>query len=285
MRSIISLGLTALAACTSTVSAETTIAILEFGPGGSVHRTTSSVTESNSAAVSSLWNVLHGQSKNTLSSQHEGMSVAPDLFAKADAGIVLGLRGESIKSMPAAAALLDATAANVVGHIHVPGRRAGADLLKDAESVSGEDVGRRLRSTAESAARGDLPGGMVVLSLAVEDDESAAIADEQLGRMLKILKEQAAASGKTVVLHLVAEEGGRRRLNEDEDNEEEGENQNNYAYSNEKTMYEIQSFNLYLWTSIGLVTIVFMVMSAFVAMPLMPDTLLFGELSKIAGSD
>ena len=49
-------------------------------------------------------------------------------------------------------------------------------------------------------------------------------------------------------------------------------------------MYEIQTFNLYLWTSVGLLVIVFMVISAFINMPLMPDTLLFGETAKI-GSD
>lgn len=220
--------------------------------------------------------------------RHSGMSVAPDLFTKADAGIVVGLSGESLKSMPAAAALLDASASDVVGHIHLPGRGAGAELMKGAESIANEDLGRRLLSTAESAARGDLEG-MASLSLAVDDDKSAAVADEQLGRMLKSLKEQAKASGKTVVVHLVAEDEGRRRLQDEDEEGQEGQNQNNNNNNNasygEKTMYEIQTFNLYLWTSVGLVTVVFMVMSAFVNMPLMPDTLLFGETAKIAGSD
>mmetsp|Transcript_28576 Transcript_28576/g.51652 ORF Transcript_28576/g.51652 Transcript_28576/m.51652 type:complete len:290 (-) Transcript_28576:103-972(-) len=283
MKSILSFGLTALAATTSSVSAETTVAILEFGPGGSVHRTTSAFTESKSAAVSSLWNVLHRPSSKRSSSQHTGMTVVPDLFTRADAGIVIGLQGESLKSMPTAMSLLDAGAPvdNVVGHVHVRGQ-AGAELMKlasskDVEMVSKEDIGRRLQSAAETAASGAL-GGIDALSLAVDNDDAAAVADEQLRRMLKTLKKQAAANGKTVVLHLVAD-STRRRLDEDsQDGDQDGENENNNnAYWNEKTMYEIQTFNLFLWTAVGLIVILFMVMSKFIDMPLFPDTLLFGE--------
>lgn len=278
MRSIAPLGLTALVTTTSSALAETTIAVLEFGPGGSVHRT-SSATESNSAAVSSLWDVLHRPSSKKSWSRHAGTSIVPDLFTVSDAGIAIGLHGESLKSMPMTMSLLDAeeTMDNVVGHVHVPGR-AGADLMKrasseDVEVVSKEDMGKRLQSTAETAARGATEG-MEVLSLAVENADAAAVADEQLGRMLKTLKEEAVANGKTVVLHLVVDDSTRRRL----DNNEEEENQDNKNYAwNEKTINEIQAFNLYLWTSVGLFVILAMTMSAFVAMPLMPDTLLFGE--------
>jgi len=281
MRSIASLGLTALVATTSSVSAETTIAILEFGPGGSVHRTTSPVTESNFAAVTSLWNVLHRPSSKQSWSRHAGISIVPDLFTSADAGIVIGLQGESLKSMPMAMSLLNTeeTMDNVVGHVHVPGQ-AGAELLKrasskDVEVIVKEDMGRRLQSTAEAAARGAIEG-MEALSLAVDNADAAAVADEQLSRMLKTLKEQAVANGKNVVLHLVVD-STRRRLEENNQEEEEDQD-NNKAYAwNEKTMYEIQTFNLYLWTSVGLFVILAMTMSAFIAMPLMPDTLLFGE--------
>mmetsp|Transcript_1205 Transcript_1205/g.2139 ORF Transcript_1205/g.2139 Transcript_1205/m.2139 type:complete len:293 (+) Transcript_1205:87-965(+) len=290
MRTILSIGLAALAATTSSVSAETTVAILEFGPGGSVHRTTSSSTESSAAAVSSLWNALHRPSSKRSSRQHAGMSVVPDLFSKADAGIVIGLQGGSLESMSTVASLLDAEeiADNVVGHIHVPGQ-AAEQLMKSASSkdldaVSKDDISRRLQSAAKTAANGDVKG-IDAVSLAVNNDDVASVADEELGRMLKTLRKQAAANGKTVVVHLVAD-STRRRLNEDEDKEGEGENQNNNnnAYSNEKTMYEIQTFNLYLWTAVGLVVIVYMVIGAFIDMPLMPDTLLFGETAKM-GSD
>ena len=77
-------------------------------------------------------------------------------------------------------------------------------------------------------------------------------------------------------------------------NNNNGQNQyqngENYGYSsssysyNYKTMYEIQTFNIITWTAVGLVVIVFMVMGAFIGMPLYPDTLLFGFSTKI-GSD
>lgn len=285
MRSIASsLGLAALVASASSVAAETTVAILEFGPGGAVHRTTSSATESNAAAVSSLWNVLHRPSPKNTWNQHAGMPIVPDVFTVSHAGIVLGLQGEGLKFMPATLALLDAeeTADHVVGHVHVPGQ-AGAELMKraaapaqDVELLSKEVVGKRLQLAADTAASGATEG-MDVLSLAVDDAEAAAVADAQLVRMLDTLKEKATANGKTVVLHLVVDGSTRRRLEGEENEEEEnGENANAYAW-NERTIYEIQTFNLFLWTSVGLFTILAMTMSAFVAMPLMPDTLLFGE--------
>lgn len=97
------------------------------------------------------------------------------------------------------------------------------------------------------------------------------------GACSKKLKKEAAAKGKTVVVHIVMD-STRRRL---EENNQEGENQNNnnnngYAY-NYRTMYEIQNFNLFLWTAVGLSVLLFMVIAAFIDMPLMPDTLLYGE--------
>lgn len=199
--------------------------------------------------------------------------------------------------MPTAASLLDvsgsASVDNVVGHVHVPGQ-VGAELMKRAnasssnkdavQNIDKDDMERRLQSTAEIATRGELEGGMTTLSLNVGNDvEAATVADEHLGRMLKTLKEQAVEKGKTVIVHVVIEDGARRRL-EDEQQKEGEENQNNNNYnSNQKSMYEIQSFNLYLWTTVGLIVIVFMVLSAFISMPLMPDTLLFGEAAKIGG--
>lgn len=210
------------------------------------------------------------------------MSIVPDFFKKADAGIIIGLQGKSLESMPIAKSFLGEGAAvdNVVGHIHVPGQ-AGADLMKfasskDVEMVSKEDMGGRLQSTAETAARGAIDG-MEALSFTVDNDDVAAEADAGLGRMLKALKKQAATNGKTVVVHLVMD-STRRRLDENNQNGE-GENQNNnngYAY-NYRTMYEIQNFNLFLWTAVGLLTILFMVISAFINMQLFPDTLLYGE--------
>jgi hypothetical protein len=300
MITILSIGLAALAA---SASAETTVVVLEYGPGGSVHRTAASAAaESSPAAVASFWNVLHRPSSSKRSpsmGQHAGMSVVPDLFKRPDAGIVIGLRASSLESMPNAASLLSSedvpATNNVVGRLRVRGNVC-TELVKlvapdgDVEVVEvGEDAGRRLLSTAEAAARG--LGGIEALSLVVDvsDPKAAAAADEKLGRMLVALTDLAASNGKTVVLHLVVEGtaastsaalAAGRRLQEDANNADA----NSYS-SNQKSMYEIQSFNLYLWTSVGLFVVVAMVMSAFIGMPLYPDTLLFGESGKMSSSD
>lgn len=236
------------------------------------------------------------------------------MFHKADAGIVVGIRGNGadLAAMPTAGALLGGSGEDVVGTIRVAGQ-AGRELLsrasKGIESVSDKEAyAEALSSAAEKAARG--LEGLEAVSLEVESGAAAAEADAQLGRMLEALKKQAAGNGKSVVVHLVVEEEEgaarrklqavssaadssesetpRRRLQEDENN---GENQNNnnnnnngngqsYAYGY-KSMVEIQNFNVIFWTALGLVALVFMVLSYFASMPLMPDTLLFGETAKM----
>jgi hypothetical protein len=64
---------------------------------------------------------------------------------------------------------------------------------------------------------------------------------------------------------------------------------NGYGYYNEngvwvtpfKTMFQIQYFNIVLWTSVALVITIFFVVYLVVNMPLEADTLLFGESAKI----
>jgi hypothetical protein len=64
---------------------------------------------------------------------------------------------------------------------------------------------------------------------------------------------------------------------------------NGYGYYNDngewvtpfKTMFQIQYFNIVLWTSVTLVVTVFFVIYLVVNMPLEADTLLFGESAKI----
>ena len=88
----------------------------------------------------------------------------------------------------------------------------------------------RLQSAAETAARGESKG-METLSLTVDNDDTAAVADAEFSRMLNILKKEAAINGKTVVVHLVVEEEGesRRRLEENQNNQNNNNAQNNNA--------------------------------------------------------
>jgi hypothetical protein len=50
-----------------------------------------------------------------------------------------------------------------------------------------------------------------------------------------------------------------------------------------KTMFQIQYFNVVLWTSITLVVLTFATVSMMINMPLEADTLLFGESAKMVG--
>uniref|UniRef100_A0A7S0XNK9 Uncharacterized protein n=1 Tax=Skeletonema marinoi TaxID=267567 RepID=A0A7S0XNK9_9STRA len=271
--------------------------------------------------MTSFWKAMH-PSKNGKYSSHgyAGMAVVPDLFTKADLGVIVGLGGNvagHLDSMPTAMALLSGNTEDdgVVGQVKISGHVSNT-LVKGISSS--HDFGRHLSSSTTANEAGSLEA----VSLQVMDDGDAKEADDQLRQLIQRLKDEADASGKTIVVHLVVEtnvpesvvSASRRRLNEDEedggsqDQDQEGEENNNennnndqdgnnqnqqqdgengyttqYAY-NYKTMYEIQTFNIITWTAVGLVVIVFMVMGAFIGMPLYPDTLLFGFSTKI-GSD
>jgi len=332
------LSITALAS-SAAATKQTTVTILEFGKGGTIHTATSNNNNAASitttpAAMTSFWKAMH-PSKNGKYSSHgyAGMAVVPDLFTKADLGVIVGLGGNvagHLDSMPTAMALLSGNTDSedgVVGQVKISGHVSNT-LVKGISSspkaksaavvTDKDDFGRRLSSSTTANEAGSLEA----VSLQVMDDVDANEADDQLRQLIQRLKDEADASGKTVVLHLVVEtnvpesvvSASRRRLNEDEEdggsqdqnqegeennnennnNDENGNNQNQqqdgengyttqYAY-NYKTMYEIQTFNIITWTAVGLVVIVFMVMGAFIGMPLYPDTLLFGFSTKI-GSD
>lgn len=277
MKSIISLGLAAITAATA--SAETTVAVLEFGPGGSVRRT-ASIDESTPAGAASFFSAMHTPSK--AHRQQSGMSLVPDIFNRADAGIVLGLSGAGVASMSTAMDLLAEGAADVVGTFVTTG--TSADVMKraskNAEAVS-DEFERHLVAAAEKASSEE----MQVVSLSV-NDESATAADQQLNRMLASLKAQAKESGKTIVVHVVVDAPpSRRRLEDVQQAQDDAVNQDASGYYyGQKTMYEIQNFNVIAWTTVGLVVLVMYVMSHFIAMPLMPDTLLHGEAAKF-GTD
>jgi len=83
----------------------------------------------------------------------------------------------------------------------------------------------------------------------------------------------------------------------EKDKNKDGENGNQYssnsygawAYYNDygeyvtnvKTIFQIQYYNVVLWTAIGLVVCLMVATFTIMNMPLMPDTLLFGESAKV----
>ena len=287
MKSIICLIIASITAFTTT--AETTVAVLEFGRGGTVRRTSSS-DQSTPDGAASFFDAMHRSTK--AHRQHASMSLVPDIFNRADTGIVVGLSGAGITSMPSAMNLLAEGAADVVGRFITTGTVSDVidRVSKTTESITNE-FERRLVATAEKTTE-----DMQVVSLSV-DEESASDADKQLERMLSTLKSKAVTNNKTYIVHLVIDTpSSRRRLQEGENEQAQNDGHNEEAqddavnqygnsyYYGQKTMFEIQNFNVIAWTTVGLVVLVMYVMSHFVAMPLMPDTLLHGEAAKF-GTD
>jgi hypothetical protein len=142
-------------------------------------------------------------------------------------------------------------------------------------------------------------GTSVVLHLIVEEDDGAA-RRRRLARRLEQADEgegedQGEGDG---------EDQGDGEQQQDGDGEEDGDADGNgndqqyngyygYGYYNAygewvtpyKTMFQIQYFNVVLWTSIGLFVTLFSSLYMFVYMPLMADTLLFGESAKVTHDD
>merc|ERR1712161_171963 len=151
---------------------------------------------------------------------------------------------------------------------------------------------------------------------------NAVSIDSQIASLLNDYSSSFDAS-KTVVLHLVVEEEDgaarsrnlarrldgqdqseaenvpQRRLEQEDADEADANAQNGnngyygYGYYNAygewvtpyKSMFQIQYFNVVLWTSLGLVAVLFFSIYLMIYMPLMADTLLFGESAKVAYDD
>eukprot|EP00574_Skeletonema_japonicum_P004703 CAMPEP_0201726044 /NCGR_PEP_ID=MMETSP0593-20130828/9240_1 /ASSEMBLY_ACC=CAM_ASM_000672 /TAXON_ID=267983 /ORGANISM="Skeletonema japonicum, Strain CCMP2506" /LENGTH=318 /DNA_ID=CAMNT_0048217511 /DNA_START=115 /DNA_END=1071 /DNA_ORIENTATION=+ len=311
------ISITALAS-SALATKQTTVTILEFGKGGTIHTSANTIQNAAAsitttpAAMTSFWKAMHPTKDGKYSSHgYAGMSVVPDLFTKADLGVIVGLGGNvaghlSEKNMPTAMSLLNNGG---VGQVKISGHVANAlvqgmsNTKKSAAAAvvvtDKDDFGRRLSTSTTANEAGS---SLDAMSLQISNDIDAKEADDQLRQLIQRLKDEADSSDKTVVVHLVVEtivpdsvvaaSSSRRRLDEegDQNNNQEGdENQDGengyttYAY-NYRTMYQIQTFNVITWTAVGLVVVVFMVMGSFIGMPLYPDTLLFGFSSKL-GSD
>ena len=282
-RSIFTLGIAALA----TVADATKVAVIEFGNGGVVHNTAASLSTSSPNGVMSFWRSMHdagsdGQPRKERATQYPGMSVVPDIFKHADGGVVVGIVGSSIdlESMPTVAAILKEDGA--VGHIQMDGNH-GKHLMKRLSSkpLHASEFENSLESKANASMTTE--GNKIeAVSVSIDEAKDAADVDAALSRMLKKIAKDAEASGSSIVVHLVLDENDvdvRRRL---EDN-------NNYytdysdimANSNYKSMFEIQYYNIMLWTALGLFGILLSANLMTMYMPLMPDTLLFGESAKM----
>lgn len=193
----------------SAVDATTRVAIIELGKGGVVRRTNARDPLTTASGVASLWSALHSPGRKL---QHAGMTVVPDLFNKANEGLVVGLKGSGmdLDAMPFVNGLLSEEGNfGVVGHMEVSGNGCDA-MMKKLGGVESVDV-RSFSTFAKKNAFSPELTGMVTN---VEASDSVSI-DGQISELIKSLDHEATAEGKTVVLHLVVEEeegSARRRL-------------------------------------------------------------------------
>jgi len=291
--------LVASALIVPTVAANTKIAVINAGNGAAVRRTLSASTETTVEGVASFWSALHTSSSKL---QEADMVVVPDLFRKASSGIVIGLiggeEGIDLESLPIVSSFVSEEGNNgVVGNMQLEGSRC-ENLLKKVDNIEAVDALNLLSSGVKHAAQSGLSGLKVIVG-----SENASKVDNQIAELIKTLQGESGA--ESLVVHLIVEDGKAsaprsisRRLEENEgDNGNGNGNQNNgyygYGYYNAygeyvttyKSMFQIQYFNVVLWTAIGLAIILFYTVYLMINMPLMPDTLLFGESAKLVGED
>jgi hypothetical protein len=217
--------LSAIFVALSTADAATRVAVIEIGKAGAVKKTNSKDTLTTVAGVSSFWSALHSPGRRL---QHAGMALVPDLFNRADGGMVLGLKGNGVDldAMPFVKSLLsDEGSHGVVGHLDLNGNKGDALLEKvlGAEDVDATELASKCKGHAMSS-------GLTGMKTVVESKHSA-IVDAQLRDLITSLDQELTAAGTTMVLHLVVEEeegSARRRLLSrrlEDKEEDEGENQ------------------------------------------------------------
>jgi hypothetical protein len=172
----------------------------------------------------------------------------------------------------------------------------GVETTVDAANVQGIDASvselvQNLQEWAEAS------GKTIVLHLVVEEEGGSA---RRRARSLSASSSAGAGSAASATLNQNNERAPPRRRLEDENAGEQNANAQGsyngyygYGYYNAygewvtpyKTMFQIQYFNVVLWTALGLVAALVFVIYLMIYMPLEPDTLLFGESAKLVGSE
>ena len=273
----------------ASVDAATKVAVIELGASGTVHRANAGVPETSPAGVTSFFQALHGRKL-----QQAGMSVVPDLFNKPESSVVVSISGADLEDMPQLNAMIN-NYDETVGHLKCHGKKSKS-ILKGVNNVDTVEDIAALKETVQSKAK---ETGLSGVTFEVKDKEQASDVDTQVYSMIQDLKKTCQKNGDKVVLHLMIEditedqeeEYSRRRLAEDDGDENNG--YYGYKYYNAygelvttyKTMFQIQYFNVVLWTSLGLVLVLTYSFALMLGMPLMPDTLLFGESAKVPLDD
>jgi hypothetical protein len=199
-----SLVFSAVVVASSVADASTTVAVLEFGKKGCVHRTTTKNTDTTVSGVKSFWNALSGTGL-----QDPDMTVVPDLFKRPSGHVVLGITGSGVDldSMPTVSKLVQSEGDKVAGQMTISGSHGRALLNKvgSAEELSVDSIIEGVKNSISADK-------LSALNVKVEDNASQV--DSQIAAMLTALQEQA-GDDSTFVVHLVVEEeegAARRRL-------------------------------------------------------------------------
>jgi len=285
----------------------TSVAIVEYGNEGTARRTTQTSSLTSAPAVGSFWSSMHQGVKREgkprrFSKQHPGMTIVPDMFNKPDGGFVIGISGEGIdlEVMPTVAALLNEDN-DALGHFYVQGDHTEKlmDKADAGKKVKPASFKNKALPKMNDAVDKDEPNHLEAVYVDVSTKDEAADVDSQIAEVLASLAKLTKESGGTVIVHIVVDEpvmkkdisesveredeneGSRRRL--EQDGGEDGDEDDSDSSNQQKTIFQIQYFNVVLWTAVGLVSILFFSITLFMGMPLMPDTLLFGESAKMMG--
>jgi len=261
------------------IEAGTKITVLELGKGGSVRRTVKDSTITSTVeGITSLWSEAHGhggKGKKNMSSK-SGSGLVADMFNKADGGIVMKL-GKDVNVKK-----------TIVGSLEVAGHQASHLLskLKVHKIMDAADI----KSIEEYSDVRD--------TLSALDLSTVKNVEKEVSAALKRLQKEAEEKDKTVVVYLMNEDNDMvsisRRLDEEEDGDDDANQNGNgfYGYYNDygewvtnyRTIFQIQYYNVVLWTTVGLFVLAYVSNVMLVNMPLMEDTLLFGESAKMAAS-
>lgn len=258
---------------------ETTVSVTEIGNGPACVRHTTGSKLTTIEGVKSFWRNLHLKGDGFVK-QIPDMSLVPDFFNRPDGGVIVHLKNIDWDDVASSSLVV---------------RSDSSDLIPDEDVETLTDADSFRRSLLEKIGS---ESKLDIVSLDASD-----ISSSEITSVLNSI--QSAVSGK-VVLHIVSErEVEHRRLDdrdENEDNEDnedkDGENQgdddaytwqkygyyDNYAnfVTNYKTMGQIQYFNVVVGTTFMLLYAVSVGVYKLMYMPLMADTLLFGESAKMA---
>lgn len=219
----------------------TTVAVLEFGKGGCVRRTTATSTQTSVAGASSFFRALSGKGL-----QQAGMTVVPDLFNKPDGMVVVGVSGSGVdlNSMPILSKLVQSEGNGVVGHLTLP-QSHHRHLMNHVGPSKALDASSFVDGIKAEASSNKLTS----VSIDVNVSNSGAV-DAQIAAMLSAMQKEA-GNDSTIIVHLVVQEeedASRRRLSESGAADQSKYNSKRHAASNDRTPNRIKFWSNFLFS-------------------------------------